>query len=53
MKKKRKNAKRRGKKSTVKRLLLANLIALLVLLTVTTVTLACLGLLNSIFAFIF
>ena len=42
-----------GKKSVVKRLCIANLIALLGLLTVTVVTLWCLGLLNSIFAFIF
>lgn len=42
-----------NKKSVVKRLCIANLIALLGLLTVTVVTLWCLGLLNSIFAFIF
>ena len=49
---KRKKARRR-KKSTVKRLFVANLVALLGLLTVTVVTLFCLGLLDSIFAFIF
>ncbi len=41
------------KTSTVKRLFVANLVALLGLLTVTVVTLFCLGLLDSIFAFIF
>ena len=41
------------KKSVLKRLWIANLIALLGLLTVTVVTLWCLGLLGSIFAFIF
>ena len=41
------------KKSTVKRLVIANLIAALALLTVTVVTLFALGLLDSIFAFIF
>lgn len=42
-----------GKRGTVKRLFVANLVALLGLLTVTVVTLFCLGLLDSIFAFIF
>ncbi|MBQ8356968.1 MAG: hypothetical protein IJX39_04070 [Clostridia bacterium] len=41
------------KKSTVKRLVVANLVAALALLTVTVVTLFCLGLLDSIFAFLF
>ena len=41
------------KKSTVKRLVVANLVAALGLLTVTVVVLFCLGLLDSIFAFIF
>ena len=40
-------------KSVLKRLWIANIIALLGLLTVTVVTLWCLGLLGSIFAFIF
>ena len=46
-------APKRAKKSTVKRLVIANLIAALGLLTVTVTVLFCLGLLNSIFAFIF
>lgn len=50
-------AKKRGrkhcKKSRIKRLLLANLIALLAFLTATVIVLACLGLLGSIFTFIF
>ena len=41
------------KKSTLKRLVIANLIAALALLTVTVVILFALGLLDSIFAFIF
>jgi len=41
------------KKSTLKRLVIANLIAALALLTVTVVTLFALGLLDSIFAFLF
>ena len=41
------------KKSTLKRLVIANLIAALALLTVTAVTLLALGLLDSVFAFIF
>lgn len=40
-------------KSRVKRLLIANLVALLGLLTVTVTVLFCLGLLDTIFAFIF
>ena len=41
------------KKSTVRRLVVANLLALLTLLTVTVVTLWALGLLPSILAFLF
>lgn len=47
------HTKKVGKKSTVKRLLIANLVAALFLLTVVTVTLFATGLLQSIFAFIF
>lgn len=43
--------KRKG--NGLKRLLWANVIALLVLLTATVITLACLGLLGSIITFIF
>ena len=48
-----KQDQRGKKKSTLKRLLVANLIAALALLTVTAVTLLALGLLDSVFAFIF
>lgn len=41
------------KKSTVRRLVVANLLALLTFLTVTVVTLWALGLLPSILAFVF
>ena len=41
------------KKSPVKRLLIANLVALLALVTVTVTVLFCLGLLESVLAFIF
>lgn len=41
------------KKATVRRLLIANLVALLGLLTVTVTVLFALGLLDSVFAFIF
>ena len=42
-----------AKKSSIKRLVIANLVALLALITVTVTVLFCLGLLESIFAFIF
>ncbi|MBQ9097975.1 MAG: hypothetical protein IJY50_00915 [Clostridia bacterium] len=45
--------KKQKKRITVKGLLVANLLAALGLLTVTVVTLFCLGLLDSVFAFIF
>ena len=48
-----KTRKRKQQKSTVKRLLIANLIAALGLLTVTVTVLFCLGLLDTVFAFIF
>lgn len=53
MTKKTKRNEKGKKKSTVRRLVVANLIAALVLLTVTVVTLFALGLLDSIFAFLF
>lgn len=45
--------RKKHRKSTVKRLLWANVIALLALLTATVITLACLGLLGSVITFIF
>lgn len=45
--------KRKKEKSTVRRLLIANLVAALGLLTVTVTVLFCLGLLDTVFAFIF
>ena len=53
MAKKTKRCETKKRKSTVKQLVIANLIAALALLTVTVVTLFALGLLDSIFAFIF
>ena len=47
-----KSERGRRKRSAVRRLLIANAIALLVLWAATVITLACLGLLGSIFAFI-
>ena len=44
---------KKRKKSTVRRLVVANLMALLTLVTVTVVTLWALGLLPSILAFVF
>ena len=52
VKKKKRNEKIK-RKSTLKRLVIANLIAALALLTVTAVTLFALGLLDSVFAFLF
>lgn len=48
-----KKRKQKRQKNTVKRLLIANLIAALGLLTVTVTVLFCLGLLDTVFAFIF
>ena len=48
-----KKRKQGQQKSRVKRLLIANLIAALGLLTVTATVLFCLGLLDTVFAFIF
>lgn len=53
MPKQRTKKERIKQKSTVKRLLIANLVALLGLLTVTVTVLFCLGLLDTVFAFIF
>jgi|GEM_PF-2030167 len=53
MAKAKKNRDRADKKDAVKRLLIANLIAALGLLTITVAVLFALGLLDSIFAFIF
>ncbi|MBR6728237.1 MAG: hypothetical protein IKM08_08585 [Clostridia bacterium] len=44
---------RKKKKSAVRRLLIANLVAALGLLTITVTVLFCLGLLDTVFAFIF
>ena len=49
----RRTDRRKRKKSLLRRLLWANLIALLALITATVITLACLGLLGSIITFIF
>ena len=51
MAKRKRNEKK--KKSLIKRLVVANLVALLGLLTATVTVLFCMGLLDSIFAFIF
>ena len=48
-----KNSKKRKKTSTVRRLLVANLVAALGLVTLTAVVLFAFGLLDTIFAFIF
>jgi hypothetical protein len=48
-----KKRKQKQRKSTVRRLLIANLIAALGLLAVTVTVLLCLGLLDTVFAFIF
>ena len=48
-----KQTQEKKSKSTVKRLLIANLIAALGVLTVTATVLFCLGLLDTVFAFIF
>ena len=53
MSSKQKQAKRQKPKSTLKRLLIANLLAAALLLTVTVTVLLCLGLLDTVFAFIF
>lgn len=52
-KKNRKHPQTGEKKSTVRRLFVANAVALLALLTVTVTVLFFLGLLESVFAFIF
>ena len=51
--KNRKHPQTGKEKSTVKRLLIANLVALLALVTVTVTVLFCLRLLESVFAFVF
>ena len=50
---KQKQAKNKKPKSTLKRLLIANLLAAALLLTVTVTVLLALGLLDTVFAFIF
>ncbi len=53
MLKKSRQKQEKKQKSSIRRLLIANLIAALGLLTVTVTVLFCLGLLDTVFAFIF